>query len=253
MTGPLIMPDRRRFHLTPAKNLPSIMEKGLLPDAKKLFVREWSGTPSFGGIYYTRNLFDIPCIFRNMTKTGVFAHDSLAILSFQSDGETRIDEDDYIAVSTEKGNVGATWIGNDEAPEGLLELYRDFLVCGRKEREYLALESGMRDFFEKMKAKNPDPDKGNMLDPVPPGNIVIEAVLTPYIDDNDHVAWKGCGENAAFFAEVFDSLDVSPGLLDHYWPYECALRHISEFSTKENEDGQGKRDDCRRLAQHAPA
>lgn len=228
----LVMPDERKFHLTVSGRLDSIMEKGLLPDAKRFFDRRITATPSFGGVYYTKNIFDIPAILRNMARFGFLARNDLVFLSFRTKGRARIDEDDYFRVGMDGRGTELSWIGEGAPPLSLMAAYRRWLGH-REEAAFNVLSKEMSAFFDMMAVRIPDPDKGNMLDAVPPGDITVEAVLTPFLDACEKVVWKAsAGANRRFFEEVLDALDVHPGQLDNHWPWECALRSLEEMTPR---------------------
>lgn len=214
-------------HATLSSRLDSILKKGLLPDAPKLFTTR-SSTPSFGGIYYTKDVGMLPSIMGNLAKFGMLTHNDLVILSFDiGDGaQKRIDEDDYFCVENNKVHyVGPEGI-DDELVEKILLKYAKFFA-DHGESNFLALQKEMRRFFDKAIRYDPDPVKGNLLIGIPPKNICVEAVLRPCLgrsDGEDVVVWKALGGNSQnFFKDMFDSKRISPDIVDHLFPYDCCL------------------------------
>ena len=195
--------DTRKRHLTTGVALPGILRDGLLPDPpERLFTPDISATPSFGGVYYTKNMLDIPVIARNMARTGIFMATEAVLLSFDGEYAARVDEDDFFRV--EDGQVKyihPTW----PCPVEVLDAWRDFLA-GRG--SFGLLREKMLAFMEEVSPAFSDPVRGNITEIVPPSCIRVEAVLKAECR-NGVLCWRSVGgEYGETWKEVFDVLRI---------------------------------------------
>lgn len=235
--------NNKCYHLTLSSRLDSILANGLLPNAQKLFGERHS-TPSFGGVYYTKKQTDILNIVKNLAKQGWLAKSDLVILSFQDKPEyvARIDEDDFFRVGNDrKGGrcKSVRYIGSYLTPDLVQKIigkYNQFHSHMSKEN-FQALQKIMTEFFELAEKQLPRPQKGNFLNSIPANEIQVEAVLKPYLGNNKEngrecVVWKLLqeGEDGLLFRNFLNLCNIKPGVIDHYYPWDCILEYADEYS-----------------------